>query len=107
LRRQKIEERIVRLGHRLVHLLDHSLVLVRAGDGEHARVADADAVGLNAETAGYDDAAVLAKRLADRLERFLFGAIEEAASVDHHRIGALVARRELIALGAELGDDAL
>ena len=48
-----------------------------------------------------------AKRLADRRKRLFLGAVEEAASVDHDGVGALIARRQLIAFGAELGDDAL
>ena len=84
--------------HGLVHLLDHGLILMRAGDGEHVRMGRADAVGLDAEAAGDDDAAVLGQGLADRGERLLLGAVEEAAGIDHHRIGALVAGRQLIAL---------
>ena len=93
--------------HGLVHLLNYGLILMRAGDGEHARMGRADAVGLDAETAGDDNAAVLGQGLADRREQFFLGAVEEAASIHHHRIGALVAGRQLIALGSELGDDAL
>ena len=78
LRRHEIEERIVRPRHRLVHLRDHRLVLMRAGDGEHAGMARADAVGLDAETAGDDDAAVLGQGLADRRKRLLLGAVRES-----------------------------
>src|SRR5689334_4878060 len=107
LRRQKIEKWIMRPGYCLMHLRYHSLVLLRASDGEHVGIAGADSVRFDAEAAGDDHAAVLAERLADGLEGFLLGGVEKAARVDHHRVGALVARRELIALGAELGDDAL
>ena len=103
----KIEEGIVRARHGLVHLLDHRLILMRAGDGEHAGMRGADAVSLDAEAAGDDDLAVLGQRFADRRKRLFLGAVEKAASVDHHGVGALVARRQLVAFGAELGDDAL
>jgi hypothetical protein len=106
LRRQKIEEGVVWPGHGLVYLVDHCLVLVRASDGKHVRIAGADAVRLDAEAAGNDNAAVFAQRLADCLERFLLCTVEEAAGVDYDCVGAFVARRKLIALGAELGDDA-
>src|SRR6516162_9459098 len=92
LRRQKIEKWIVRPRYCLMHLRDHSLVLVRAGDGKQVGIAGADAVGFDAEAAGDDHAAVLAERLADGLEGYLLGGVEKAASVDHHGIGALVAR---------------
>ena len=107
LRRQQIEEGIVRARHRLVHLLNHRLILMRAGDGEHAWMRGADAVGLDAKAAGDDDLAVLGQGFADRRKQLLLGAIEKAASVDHHGVGALIARRQLVAFGAQLGDDAL
>ena len=66
-----------------------------------------DALGFDAETAGDDDLAVLGQSLADRLEQFLLGTVEEAAGVDDDGVGAIIARRQLIALGAELSDDAL
>jgi hypothetical protein len=107
LRREQIEERIVRPRHRFVHLLHHRLILMRAGDGEHAWMRRADPVGLDAKAAGDDDLAVLGQGFADRRKRFFLGAIEKAASVDHHGVSALIARRQLVAFGAQLGDDAL
>ena len=106
-RRHQIDEGIVQRRHRLVHGGDHLLVLVRAGDGQHARVRRADARLLDAEAAGDDDAAVLGHRLADGVEALLLGRVEEAAGVDHHHVGAGVVGRQLVALGAQLGDDAL
>ena len=53
---------------------DDLLILLRAGDREHAREARADDVGLVAHAAGDDDAAIFGNRLADRLEAFLLGA---------------------------------
>ena len=44
---------------------------------------------------------------ADRGERFRLGAVEEAAGVDDDRVGAGVAARELVALGAQPREDAL
>ena len=67
----------------------------------------ADRLGLRAHAAGDDDAAVLVHRRADRGERFGLGAVEEAAGVDDDGVGAGVAARELVALGAELGQDPL
>ena len=47
------------------------------------------------------------ERLADGVERFRLGAVEEAAGVDDDEIGAGVLARKLIALGAQPRDDAL
>ena len=93
--------------HRVVHGVDHLLVLVRAGDREHARMRGADARFLDAHAAGDDHAAVLGHRLADRLQALGLGAVEEAAGIDHDDVGAGVVRRDLVALGAQLGEDAL
>ena len=71
-----------------MHRLHHLLVLMRAGDGEHARMALADAAFLHAEAAGDDDAAVLGHGLADGVEALLLGAVEEAAGVHDDDVGA-------------------
>ena len=49
-----------------------------------------DLLGLGAHAAGDDDLAVLRQRLADGVERFRLGAVEKAAGVDDHQVGALV-----------------
>ena len=92
---------------RPVHRLEHALVLLRAGDGEHVGKPLGDLLGLGAHAAGDDHLAVLAQRRADRVERFRLRAVEEAAGVDDHEIGAVMPPRELIALGAQPRDDAL
>ena len=66
----------------------------------------ADELVLDAQAAGDDDAAVLGHRFADGLEAFLLGAVEEAAGVDEHDIGAGIVGRKAVALGAQLGHDA-
>jgi len=106
LRRHQVEERVVRRRHRLVHRGDHALVLLRPGDGEDARMRRADLLGLRAHAAGDDDAAVLGQRLADRAERLGLRRIEEAAGVHHHHVGAGVVLGDLVALGAQLRQDA-
>ena len=90
----------------LVHRVDDRLILLRPGDREHVREARADDVGLIAHAAGHDHAAVLGDGLADRLEAFLLGRIEEAAGVDQHDVGAGIVGRHLIAVCAQLGEDA-
>jgi len=47
------------------------------------------------------------KRRADRRKRLRLGAIEEAAGVDDHDVGAIVPAGQLIALGTEMGEDPL
>jgi hypothetical protein len=73
-----------------MHLLDHRLVLVWASNGEHAGIAGADSIRLDAEAACDDDPAVLSQRLPDRLERFLLCTVEETASVEDDCVGAFV-----------------
>ena len=86
---------------------DDLFILLRAGDREDLRKARADDVGLAAHAAGDDDAAVLGNRLADRLEAFLLGAVEEAAGVDQHDVGAGIVGRHVVAVGAQPGHDPL
>ena len=57
----------------------HGFVLMRPGDGQHARVAFMDPRRFGAETAGDDDLAVLRQRLANGVQRFLPRAVDEAA----------------------------
>ena len=71
--------------------------------GKRARIV----VRLLAHAAGDDHPAVLGNRLADRLEAFLLGAVEEAAGVDQHDVGAGVVGAHRIAVGAQPGQDAL
>jgi hypothetical protein len=54
-----------------------------------------------------DDLAVLRERLADRVERFLHRGVDEAARVDDDEVGAGVVLGGLVALGAQLREDAL
>ncbi len=85
-RRQEVDVGVGRRRHGGVHRVDHRLVLLRAGDGEHGRMRAADVALVGAEAAGDDDPAVLAQRLADRLEALGLGAVEKAAGVDDHRV---------------------
>ena len=103
----EIDERIVRRGRRRAHRLHHALERLRAGDRRDVGKSVTDRVGLGAHAAGDDDAPVLVHRRADRGERFLFRAVEKAAGVDDDRVGAGVAARKLVALGAQPREDAL
>ena len=106
-RRHQIEERIVLRRRGAMHGVEHALVLLRAGDGEHVGIFVGDLLRLRAHAAGDDDLAVLGQRLADGVERFRLRAVEEAAGVDDDEVGALVLARQLVALGAQPRDDAL
>ena len=75
---------------------------VRAGHREHARVRLPDDIALGAEAAGDDHLAVFGERLADRVERFVDRAVDEAAGVDDDEVGILVGGRDQVALGAQL-----
>jgi hypothetical protein len=80
---------------------------MRTGHLEHGRVRITDLLLALAQTAGDDDLAVFGQRLADGVQRLLYGRVDEAAGIHHHHIGILVGRRHLVTLGTELGEDAL
>ena len=90
-----------------MHGLEHALVLLRAGDGEHAGMHGRDLFRLRAHAAGDDDLAVFGHGGADGVERFRLGAVEKAAGIDDGEIGAGMLARKFIALGAQPRDDAL
>ena len=71
------------------------------------RRADERATVLGAEAAGDDHLAVLGERFADRVERLGDRGVDEAAGVDDDEVGAVVGRRDVVALGAQLGEDLL
>jgi hypothetical protein len=81
--------------------------LLQPGDRQHAGIRRLDLLGFRTHAAGDDDLAVLGHRLADGAERFLLGAVEEAAGVDDDDVGAVMLAGQLIAFGAQPGDDAL
>lgn len=85
---------------------DDLFILMRAGDGEDLRIFFGDFPGRRAHAAGDDDAAVFAERVADGLQRFSLGGIEEAARIHDDEVGAFVRIGEAVAVGAELGHDA-
>jgi hypothetical protein len=59
------------------------------------------------QTSRHHDLAVLRKRLADCAERFLDRGVDEAAGIDDDEVRASVVGRGGIALGPQLGEDAL
>ena len=60
-----------------------------------------------AQAAGDDHPAILGHGLADRIQALGLGTVEKPASIDQHHVGPVIARRDLVALGAEPGEDAL
>src|SRR5690606_30242008 len=85
----------------------HFFVLLGAGNGQYGRVHVADDGFFDPHAAGDDDAAVLGDGLADGVQRFGLGAVDKAAGVDNDHIGVVVFGCNRIALGAQLGKDAL
>ncbi len=92
--------------HHFMYRIDHLLVLLRAGNRQHAGMHAADVVFVHAHAAGDDYLAVLGDRLANGVQRFGLGAVDETAGIDHHHIGILVGRHDLVTLHAQLGEDA-
>ena len=91
------------------HLMDgrnHFFVGMRAGDAKHAGMHAGDLLGVFAHAAGDNDAAVFTHGLADGVERFLLGAVDETAGVDDDHIGAFIAGDDVVAFQFQLGEDA-
>jgi hypothetical protein len=94
--RHQVDKGIVQRGQVLVYRLHDLLQRMRPGHGQNLGVGAADhiiagRILLGAEAAGDDDLAVFGQRLADGVERLLDCGIDEAAGVDHHEVGAVVA----------------
>jgi hypothetical protein len=104
--RNQVLEGVVWLGQRAVHRLHHLVECMRPGHRKHLGMGLAHDVALGAEAAGDDDLAVFRQRLTDCLERFLHSGIDEAAGVDHHHVGIVVAADDAVAFGAQLGQNA-
>ena len=47
------------------------------------------------------------RSVADRIQRLGHGRIDEAAGVDHHHVGRVIRGNDVVALGPQLGQDAL
>ncbi|MNT38757.1 hypothetical protein D3C72_1749650 [compost metagenome] len=92
---------------RRVHGFHYALVILRPGHRQHVRVRLTDLLRALAQAAGDDDLAVLVHRLADRIQRFGHRRIDEATGVDHHHIGRIVGRDDVVAFRPQLGEDAL
>ncbi len=90
-----------------VHRVEYALVLLRAGDREHARMHGGDFLRLGAHAAGDDDFAVLGHGGADGGERFRLRAVEKAAGIDDGEVGAGMVAGQLIAFRTQPRDDAL
>ena len=105
--RNEIDKLVAWRGRGFAHRSHHALEFLRTCNRRHVREGVADCLGLGPHAAGDDHFAVLAHRLADRGERFRFRAVEKAAGVDDHRIRAGMAARELVALGAQPGQNPL
>ena len=109
LRRHQIDQRVVVLLRRddFVYCVNHLLVLLRTGHGQHAWVYVTDRAFFNAHAAGDDDAAVLCDGFANGVQRFSLGGIDKTAGIDHHHVSVFVGGYHLITFGAQLSQDAL
>ena len=107
LRRHQAGKRIVRLRQMGVHVVHHLVGGMRAGDGQHRRMRVLDDIALGAKAASDNDPAVFVQRLANRIQRFLHGGVDETAGIDHHQIGPFVGTRDQVALGAQAREDLL
>jgi hypothetical protein len=80
-------------------------VLVRSGDCEDLGMRLLDDFRLGTEATGNNDLPVGLNSFADCLKAFVARAVEEAAGVDQHEVGAGIVGRNLVAFGAQARDD--
>jgi len=104
---QQVQIGIVLRRKHPVHGGHHAGVVLWPADRQHARMRLANQFLALAQAAGDDHLAVLGQRLADGVQRFGHRRVDEAAGVDHHHIGIVVAGHDVVALHLELGEDAL
>ena len=83
-----------------VHGIEHVFVGVRSRDLEYLGMSLEDALRIGTQAAGDDHFAVVFERFADRIQRLVDGRIDEAAGVDHHKIGRVVVGRDGVAFCA-------
>ena len=110
--RHQIDEGVVRLGQVQVDGVHHLLRGVRASHGQHAGVhlthhVAAIVAGAGAQATSNDNPAVLGQRLADGVQAFLDGVINETAGVDDDQVSAVEGLGGFVTLGAQLREDQL
>ena len=105
----KAGEGIVRLRQMLMYSRHDPWQGLRPCNRQHLRMGMPDYIAaiLCAKTTCNDDLAILGQRFANRIQRFLHGAVNESARIDDHKIGILIRRRGLISFGAQLGENLL
>ncbi len=89
--RNQVVERVMGSRQVLIDGLEHLLGGVRPGDGQHLWMLVADTLGVGAQAAGDDDLAVGLERFAYGFQGLIYGAVNEAAGVDHDQVCGLVA----------------
>src|SRR3989338_6805719 len=97
----------MRFGQMPMHYRRPPVGSMRPGPRQPLRVSLPHHITLRAETAGDDHLAVLGQRFADRIQRFFHRAVAEAAGIDDHQIGILIAGGNQVALGAQAREDLL
>ncbi len=86
----------------LMNRRQHIFIRMRPGDLQHLRMPLENPLRLRAEAAGDDHPPVLLERFADGIERFIHRGIDEAARVDHHHVGGVVAGSDFVPFGTKL-----
>ena len=89
-----------------MHRAHQFLIALRARDRQDLGKAFADVGGAGPQAAGHDHAPVFRQGLIDGAQRLIDRGLDKPTGVDDHEVGVFIARRDLIALGPELGQDA-
>ena len=103
----QIEEWVMQRRRDAVHRSHDAFIGLRAGDGTDLRISSEDRPRFGSHATGDDHLAILAHRGTNSGKRFRLGAVEKPAGIDDHRVSAFVMLGDVIALSAQLRDDAL
>ena len=112
LRRYEIDEGLVWLGQVLMHGVHDLSQCMRAGDSENFGMNRTNdiltrCVFFPAQAASDDDPTVFTERLADGVQRFRDGRINEAAGIDDDEIGTVVRFGGVVTFSTQLRQDLL
>ena len=88
-----------------VYGLHHFLCRMRSGHRQYLWELFRDGVAFCPQATSDDDFTVFPHGLADGLQRFLNSRVNKATGINDHQVCLLVIGADVIAFGAQLGDD--
>jgi len=107
LRWSELRVRVVHRWHGTMYRLEHSFIMLRPRDREHAGMRGSDLFGLRSHAAGHDHFAIFRHRCADCGKRFRLRAVEKTAGIHDRQVGTGMFVGKFVTLGTQAGNDAL